>query len=280
LRQGDFSRSGCLAAFLVGVIVTASNLCHFAALFTFFSICNKATKFRSDKKTSLNSNYKTESRRNAMQVIANGLLPSLFSALYVIDCGTGERPIDFTRDYKATSYTIAILASLCCSCGDTLASELGTVLGNSKKVFHITQWKLVPKGTNGGISLFGTLASAFGGFAIGLAFYVTLKFTTFTSKKHLAIVYDRFLMPPQWPIIIIASFSGFLGSLIDSILGGYFQYSGFNRKTQSVVNSPNSNATHISGYHFLSNNQVNFVSECILSALIPYVALRFYEYIL
>ena len=50
-------------------------------------------------------------------------------------------------------------ASLGCSCGDTLASELGSVIGGGKKnaVFHVIEMKMVPKGANGGVSLVGTL---------------------------------------------------------------------------------------------------------------------------
>ncbi len=64
-------------------------------------------------------------------------------------------------------------------CGDTFASELGSVLGNSTRVFHVVKLKWVPKGTNGGISFFGTLASFYGGLFVGLAYYVTLKVCLF-----------------------------------------------------------------------------------------------------
>ena len=78
-----------------------------------------------------------------------------------------------------SSYIIECIfkASLSCSCGDTLASELGPILFNksNKWAFHIILWKKVPKGTNGGISFFGTLSSILGGFIVGLAYYLALK---------------------------------------------------------------------------------------------------------
>lgn len=166
-------------------------------------------------------------QRNVYQVLSNGFLAVFFSFLYIIDCGYGERPIDFVNDYRATRYTLAVLsnmanflfvwrkfvalnnvvfvvvvcfiASLCCSCGDTLSSELGPVLGNTSNnnVFHVIKLKMVPKGTNGGISFWGTLASFLGGFLVGLAYYLTLKICLFIgdldySSKY-SIFFDQFL---------------------------------------------------------------------------------------
>jgi uncharacterized membrane protein len=40
----------------------------------------------------------------------------------------------------------------------------------------------VPKGANGGVTLIGCLASALGGFLVGLAYYATLKFCLFYQE--------------------------------------------------------------------------------------------------
>ena len=49
-------------------------------------------------------------------------------------------------------------ASLSCACGDTLASELGSVIGNKRsRVFHLVEMRMVPRGANGGMSFVGTL---------------------------------------------------------------------------------------------------------------------------
>ena len=75
---------------------------------------------------------------------------------------------------------------------------------------------MVPQGTNGAISLIGTLASALGGLFIGLVYFVVM---AVCSR-------DDVNAPPQWPIIAIATFSGVYGSMVDSLLGATLQYSG------------------------------------------------------
>lgn len=73
-------------------------------------------------------------------------------------------------------------------------------------------------GTNGGISLMGTIFSGLGGFVVGVAFYLTLILSV--SEHRLSS------SPAQWPIILVATLAGFLGSAIDSYLGALCQYSG------------------------------------------------------
>lgn len=104
----------------------------------------------------------------------------------------------------------------CCN-GDTWASELGTVFSNSDP-YLVTTFEKVPKGTNGGISVMGTLFSTVGGLAIGISQYCTIYY--FSEKTSWANA------PPQWPIILFGAFGGFLGSLIDSLMGATLQYSG------------------------------------------------------
>ena len=68
--------------------------------------------------------------------------------------------------------------------------------------------------------------------------------------------------------------SGFLGSLIDSIMGATLQYSGLNQKTGAIVESPGQpgdTVTHITGMNLLDNHEVNLLSSLFTAILIPVI---------
>jgi len=75
-------------------------------------------------------------------------------------------------------------------------------------------------GTNGGVSLAGTLASAVGGAIVGLAYYLVVLAAAYGS------VNNSDTPPAQWPLLIVTALAGLIGSLIDSLLGATLQYSG------------------------------------------------------
>lgn len=75
--------------------------------------------------------------------------------LYLLDCGSSERPIDFLTQYRSSWLGIAVLSAFACCNGDTWASEIGSVMGSSP--FLITSRKRVPRGTNGGVTFIGLL---------------------------------------------------------------------------------------------------------------------------
>lgn len=255
------------SAFFVGLLVTLSSLCHFASLFAFFFASNKATRFRQIEKKKIDHDFKAGGQRNAIQVFSNGAVPVLFSISFVLAMNQcTEISLDFQNNYIASFCTLAVLASFSCSCGDTLASELGPVLTDRKQstVFHLIKCKQVPKGTNGGVSIMGTLASCLGGLIVGCAYYLALKLSLLNSMNDSA--------SPDYLLITFGGLSGFLGSFIDSVLGGLLQYSGVNEKTDQISNEKGPGIKHVSGLDILTNNQVNLLSALITSITVPYFA--------
>lgn len=98
------------------------------------------------------------------------------------------------------------------TCADTFSSELG-ILSQSKPRLVTAPWRVVPPGTNGGVSLYGLNAGFIGGLIIAIASTLLIPFCdnwSFTDK----IKYTQAL-----------AFAGLGGSILDSLLGAVFQAS-------------------------------------------------------
>ena len=99
-------------------------------------------------------------------------------------------------------FKIGFAASFSAKLADTFGSEIGKRFG--KNTYLITSLKKVKRGTEGGISLEGTLASVFG--SIFMTF-IMLILSIISTKYH----------------FIIVAASGFLATLSESIIGAKFQ---------------------------------------------------------
>lgn len=90
-----------------------------------------------------------------------------------------------------------------CSNGDTWSSELG-VLSSGNPIL-VTTFRRVPKGTNGGVSALGMIASVAAGFVIGLGYFLS-SWAVLGSAS-------------EWPVVLIATLAAPLGSLVRLSLG-------------------------------------------------------------
>lgn len=95
----------------MGFIVTLSSFAHLMALVTFFVTSSKATKFRSAQKEKLEVNFKESSQRNWIQALCNCGMATQLALLYLLDVGSGERPIDFDKEYRSSWLSIGILGN-------------------------------------------------------------------------------------------------------------------------------------------------------------------------
>ena len=99
-------------------------------------------------------------------------------------------------------FKIGFAASFSAKLADTFGSEIGKRFGG--KTYLITSFKKVERGTEGGISLEGTLASFLGA--------IFMSFVMFS----LSIISNKYQF-------IIVSISGFLATISESIIGAKFQ---------------------------------------------------------
>lgn len=189
--------------------------------------------------------------------MCNGGVGAFLALCHLLEVGVGERPLDFEHHYYASILGIAVMSSFACVNGDTWASELG-ILSRSEPVL-ITNFRKVPRGTNGGISSWGLLVSFAGGVFVGIFYFIATWFFVDSDSFQNS--------PTQLPIIMIGGFAGLFGSLVDSFLGATCQLSGQTPEGYIVEEMIDEKVVKISGRKILNNHSVNFFS-CLLTALI------------
>lgn len=91
--------------------------------------------------------------------------------------------------------------------GDTLASETG-ILARKHPRLILPPFQHVPPGTNGGLSLQGTLGSVIGGALIGFISGLSLLLVDNPACQH------QVLGNPLLRIILLGAFAGFGGSMV------------------------------------------------------------------
>ncbi len=229
--------SGFIAAAIVGITIFMASWRVWVVLATFFITSSLLSKFRENdplKKKAMAFAEKG-SQRDHIQVFANGGGAFIFSCLGILAMG-----IDIQN---TPPIILGAVASLAASTSDTWSTEIGTS-SPTPPVLIYRPWEKVPRGTSGGVTLLGTVASFFGAFLISCVFFLL---DAFSIENAL--------------VILIA---GFAGGFVDSILGGTiqatFSCSVCNKKTERLVHC-NSPTVHIGGIRWFNNDAVNFVAS-------------------
>lgn len=181
---------GTIAAVLMGIIIIVfADIQRLTLLVIFLVLGVSATKYRYSYKKLIDVAESKHGRRNYVNVIANGIVPTAFAVLWYFT----DDP--FVGDLLKVGY-IAAVASIT---ADTLSSEIG-VLSRSDPIL-VTSLKRVEKGANGGISLLGEGAGVLGTIIIGLFAYAFGILDDFTL------------------VILTAVIGGSIGFHFDSLMG-------------------------------------------------------------
>jgi uncharacterized protein (TIGR00297 family) len=242
LKRGSLSLSGAIAAFFVGSIILFTNLTMGVSLIIFYLSGSALTRYKENFKMTVDLDAKKGGgQRNYMQVLCTAGIPTvacislLLIQKSVFDDGFCLHSLN--NDVIRNALIGLFLGSLCCVAGDTFASELG-ILSKSEP-FLITTLERVPRGTSGGVTLFGFVVSALGGLVVGsvlaldvlgLRWQQLLTFGAYTPKKECNEWLFLVLMFP-----LIGALMGLLGSVVDSILGATVQRTWFDPKSGKVT---------------------------------------------
>jgi uncharacterized protein (TIGR00297 family) len=185
------TRSGALGGGIACFLLFASaGPAAFALLASLFIMTWLTTRLGYHRKLALGLAEPREGR-SGWQVLANLAVAALASVVFSL---TGHRV-----------WLMAALAALAEAATDTVASEIGQYRSSNAR--SITTWERVPTGTDGGITIAGSLAGALAGFLIA------------------AVAVAGGLLPQSQFWIPVTA--GFIGMIFDSLLGATVQRRGW-----------------------------------------------------
>lgn len=240
-KAHSLNKSGAIAAFFIGTIIFGIGGWQWAILLlTFFITSSALSRAFKKKKQNLDEKFSKGHQRDAGQVFGNGGIATFFAAL------------NFFYPHEPILW-LCFSASLAAVNADTWATELG-VLNKTPPRLITNLNKVVEKGTSGGISLTGVIASLAGSGLI--AFFASL-------------------LTSNWSLLFIITLAGLSASLFDSFLGGTVQAMYFcptdNKETEKhPTHTCGTTTIHLRGWKWLDNDLVNFACSIfgVLVALI------------
>ena len=187
---GGVNLTGAVAGSVVAFILAVRDLRLFLALLVVFAVTLAATRVGYARKQELRS-AEPVGGRTAAQAMANLGIAALVVAVAPATALQG--------------WAVLALAALAEAAADTASSEIGMALPG--KTIMVTTLRPVPPGTDGGISLLGTIAACAGAASVAAAALLSG------------------LVTPRAALVIILA--GFLGTMVDSLLGALFERRGW-----------------------------------------------------
>jgi uncharacterized protein (TIGR00297 family) len=187
LFAGSIDRGGAVSAVLIGTVITAGlGVGGFAVMVAFFVLGSLATRLGYRVKAARGIAQEKGGARGWRNAWANGGVPAFLAAL----AGTTAAPL---HDLLVLAYA----ASVATAAADTCSSEVGKAYG--RRTFLITSLRPVPPGTEGAVSLEGTLGGLLGGLVVA---FTGTAFGLYGTRAALLV-----------------GLAGLVGSLAESVLG-------------------------------------------------------------
>lgn len=187
-RRQSLDLFGSAVMIIMGIVIIFSAGTNWLLLIVLFLVLSLiATKFSKKYKLSLGE---FEGRRTSKNVISNGVVACFMAA--------------FGGYYSP--FVGGFIGAIATATADTLASEIG-VLDPHPRL--ITTLQKVDPGTNGAVSVLGTVSGIAGSAIIGIA------------------AYFLGIMPNPFLAILVSIISGTIGCFGDSILGALFENNGW-----------------------------------------------------
>ncbi|KAI1492539.1 integral membrane protein DUF92 [Biscogniauxia mediterranea] len=208
----------------------------FVLLCVFFLAGTRATKVKKDVKDRLTVNAQGspggEGPRTHVQVLANSLMASVLSLMHTYQLrkraeaiAAGEAPDgSFCFSWGGDLLVVGIIANYAAVCADTFSSELGILSSSTPRLITSLNLRKVPRGTNGGVTLWGLVAGLLGSLIIVASSFFFLPMCTGETQGQVGGGHS---WTANQKLIFAGGLTiwGALGSLLDSFLGGWLQRS-------------------------------------------------------
>jgi uncharacterized protein (TIGR00297 family) len=230
-RTRSLSVGGAVTATIIGTLAMAAGW-NWGILLIVYFISSTALSHlgRASKEARTASVVAKGGERDAIQVFANGAMFAGAALAMIV---------------RPNVRWIALGAgALAASAADTWATEVGTLARGEPR--SILNWRRVPVGTSGGVSLEGTLAMVAGAVFIA-ALVVLLGWTA--------------------DVAVRVGIGGIVGAVVDSLLGATLQARRWcdtcNRETERATHDCGAETRAVRGFGWLDNDIVNFLSGAV-----------------
>jgi len=225
--------TGAQAAFLLAVIIFGLGGIKWSVPILFFFVPSSLlSKLRKRFNKNVDVIFEKGEIRDRWQVLANGGLSIVF--------------IFFNLFFPTKLFYLLYLTSLAAVSADTWATEIGVSFKG--KTYDVINFKKVPVGSSGGVSLVGTVGGLAGAIIIAISGLVWIN-------------------PPD---LLTVTAAGFIGCFTDSLLGSAFQVKYICKicgETTEKAFHCGEETKYLRGLRFLNNDWVNFLAS-LLSAII------------
>jgi len=249
-RGGSLSRSGAAGAVLTGTLILGfGGWAWGLALIAFFVSASLLTRWRRERKAALETLAAKGGQRDLLQALANGGLAALLAVLAAL--------------FPHPAWAAAFAGALAAATADTWATEVGTLSPTPPR--RITTGEVVPPGTSGGVTGWGTLAAVGGALFLGATFYLL---------HALECRGLSWTCPPsaagRWTLLPLALAGGLAGSVADSLLGATWQgiyrcpQCGKETERRAHCGGP---TMLLRGRPWLTNDAVNFLATLVGAAV-------------
>lgn len=184
-----------------------------------------------------------EEGRSASQVVGAGLIAAILVAMYGI-----------LPDYR-DKLLLPALAAIASSNADTWAAEIGALYPGKPRLITQPRVKVEP-GTSGGVTPLGSLGALAGSSLIGLVVLVE------SSLK---------LLPTGQTTVPYIIALGWLGEVLDSLIGASLQVKYFCPRCQTLTDKPvhlcGEKTVKVGGLEWVSNETTNLFATGIIALL-------------